>query len=234
VFTCTNDDNGTVSDDATSYWADTTGTNARTLTAVAKGNSVLVTAYDRFGNPVANAATKASRVGTGSFGGASTASGNTGADGTIEYILTGGTGDVTVAFSTTDYGQSDALAGLIDGTTATNTFTAYEAGTATVPESGVGSTYSPAGINSVTVSVTDTTAVDAVDAANEATDAANAATDADNAAAEAADAATAAAQDAQAAVADLAAQVATLIAGIKAQITALTNLVIKIQKKVKA
>jgi len=75
---------------------------------------------------------------------------------------------------------------------------------------------------------------DAIDAANEATDAANAATDAANAAAEAADAATAAAQDAQAAVAALAAQVADLIAGLKAQITALTNLVIKIQKKVKA
>ena len=75
---------------------------------------------------------------------------------------------------------------------------------------------------------------DALDAANEATDAANAATDAANAAAEAADAATAAAQDAQAAVAELATQVASLIAGIKAQITTLTNLVIKIQKKVKA
>ena len=74
----------------------------------------------------------------------------------------------------------------------------------------------------------------AIDAANEATDAANAATDAANAAAEAADAATAAAQDAQAAVADLATKVATLMAGIKAQITSLTNLVIKIQKKVKA
>jgi hypothetical protein len=74
----------------------------------------------------------------------------------------------------------------------------------------------------------------AADAANEATDAANAATDAANAAAEAADAATAAAQDAQAAVAALATQVASLIAGIKAQITTLTNLVIKIQKKVKA
>lgn len=74
----------------------------------------------------------------------------------------------------------------------------------------------------------------AIDAANDATEAANAATDAANAAAEAADAATAAAQDAQAAVADLAAQVATLIAGIKAQITRLTNLVVKIQKKVSA
>jgi len=74
-------------------------------------------------------------------------------------------------------------------------------------------------------------ATDAADAANEATDAANAATDAANAAAEAADAATAAAQDAQAAVAELATQVAALMAGIKAQITSLTNLVIKIQKK---
>ena len=86
---------------------------------------------------------------------------------------------------------------------------------------------------SVTANVTDGSDT-AVDAANEATDAANAATDAANAAAEAADAATAAAQDAQAAVTELATQVASLIAGIKAQITSLTNLVIKIQKKVKA
>ena len=90
-----------------------------------------------------------------------------------------------------------------------------------------------------TVRATVTATVDdgsgaAVDAANEATDAANAATDAANAAAEAADAATAAAQDAQAAVAELATSVASLIAGIKAQITSLTNLMIKIQKKVKA
>jgi len=78
------------------------------------------------------------------------------------------------------------------------------------------------------------TAQAATDAAAEATDAANAATDAANAAAEAADAATAAAQDAADAVAALSAQVATLISGLKAQLTALTNLVIKIQKKVKA
>jgi hypothetical protein len=74
----------------------------------------------------------------------------------------------------------------------------------------------------------------ATDAAAEATDAANAATDAANAAAEAADAATAAAQDAADAVAALSAQVATLMSQLKAQLTALTNLVIKIQKKVKA
>ena len=78
------------------------------------------------------------------------------------------------------------------------------------------------------------TAQAATDAAAEATDAANAATDAANAAAEAADAATAAAQDAADAVAALSAQVATLIDGLKAQLTALTNLIIKIQKKVKA
>jgi len=80
----------------------------------------------------------------------------------------------------------------------------------------------------------DTTAQAAADAAAEATDAANAATDAANAAAEAADAATAAAQDASDAVAALSTQVTTMIDALKKQITALTNLVIKIQKKVKA
>jgi hypothetical protein len=74
----------------------------------------------------------------------------------------------------------------------------------------------------------------AVDAAAEATDAANAATDAANAAAEAADAATAAAQDAADAVAALSTQVSEMVAALKKQITSLTNLVIKIQKKVKA
>jgi len=74
----------------------------------------------------------------------------------------------------------------------------------------------------------------AQEAAAEATDAANAATDAANASAEAADAATAAAQDAADAVAALSTQVSEMISALKKQITALTNLVIKIQKKVKA
>jgi len=74
----------------------------------------------------------------------------------------------------------------------------------------------------------------ASDAASEATDAANAATDAANAAAEAADAATAAAQDAADAVAALSTAVSAMVSDLKKQITALTNLVIKIQKKVKA
>jgi len=72
------------------------------------------------------------------------------------------------------------------------------------------------------------------DAAAEATDAANAATDAANAAAEAADAATAAAQDAADAVAALATSVEAMVNALKRQITSLTNLVIKIQKKVRA
>lgn len=86
-----------------------------------------------------------------------------------------------------------------------------------------------------TVSVGNAAGVDAAtDAANEATDAANAATDAALAAADAADAATAAAQDASDAVAALSASVSKLISSLRAQITSLTNLVIKIQKKVKA
>jgi hypothetical protein len=87
---------------------------------------------------------------------------------------------------------------------------------------------------SATASVVNDTVNAATDAANEATDAANAATDAALAAADAADAATAAAQDASDAVAALSASVSKLISSLRAQITSLTNLVIKIQKKVKA
>jgi len=87
---------------------------------------------------------------------------------------------------------------------------------------------------SATTTIANASADAATDAANEATDAANAATDAALAAADAADAATAAAQDASDAVAALSATVAKLVASLKAQITSLTNLVIKIQKKVKA
>jgi hypothetical protein len=86
----------------------------------------------------------------------------------------------------------------------------------------------------ITIAVTNPGVDAATDAANEATDAANAATDAALAAADAADAATAAAQDASDAVAALSATVAKLVASLKAQLTSLTNLVIKIQKKVRA
>jgi len=85
-----------------------------------------------------------------------------------------------------------------------------------------------------TAKVVNTPVNDARDAANDATDAANAATDAALAAADAADAATAAAQEASDAVAKLSASVSAMIASLKKQITALTALVVKIQKKVNA
>ena len=230
---------GTVSDTATSTWTQEDGAYSRNITVVASGNSAIATVKDRLGNTIKGVVLTATRVGTGTFGGVTSVNGTTLADGTVEFVLTGGTAAVTVAFSSSTYGQSDALVGLLDGTTATNVFTDTTAGTTLLNEAGVGFAFSAAGNNSATVTVTgDTTSADnaqaATDAAAEATDAANAATDAANAAAEAADAATAAAQDAADAVAALSAQVATLISGLKAQLTALTNLVIKIQKKVKA
>jgi trimeric autotransporter adhesin len=71
-------------------------------------------------------------------------------------------------------------------------------------------------------------------AAEEATAAAQDATDAALSAAEAAEAATAMAQEAVDAVAELSASVTKLISALRAQITTLTNLVVKIQKKVRA
>jgi trimeric autotransporter adhesin len=108
-------------------------------------------------------------------------------------------------------------------------------GTVTLTAKG-GTSLALAGQVTVTASaeVTNPSADAATDAANEATDAANAATDAALAAADAADAATAAAQDASDAVAALSASVSKLISSLRAQITSLTNLVIKIQKKVRA
>jgi hypothetical protein len=87
---------------------------------------------------------------------------------------------------------------------------------------------------SVTVTTSSASTSAAIDAANEAAQAASDATDAALAAADAADAATTKAQEAVDAVATLSAQVSKLITALKAQITTLTNLVIKIQKKVKA
>jgi len=206
-------------------WAATDATSARVLSATANGNVVSVKVVDRFGNAVKGVSVDLSRVGTGFFGnGTSTATVKTDATGTAD-IQFNGTATVTATLDTATYTQSADVAGEIDATAVT----AAVAGTT----KGTGASLAPAGVNKVTVDLTDSSSA-AVDAANEATDAANAATDAANAAAEAADAATAAAQDAQAAVAALATQVASLIAGIKAQITALTNLVIKIQTKVKA
>jgi len=86
----------------------------------------------------------------------------------------------------------------------------------------------------ISVSVGSSDGGAAAAAAEEATAAANDATDAALSAAEAAEAATAIAQEAVDAVAELSASVTKLISALRAQITTLTNLVVKIQKKVKA
>ena len=216
-------------------FASTTNTNARIVSATVAGERVTAKVVDRFGNGVKDVAVSATAT-AGYFGsGSTTASGTTSSAGTVDFVLLGGSGTVTVSVSKTTYGQTIAKAGAYDADAA-NVYTATVAATATAAATGVGAAIAPAGVNSVAVEVTgaDTLAQAATDAAAEATDAANAATDAANAAAEAADAATAAAQDAADAVAALSTQVSEMVNALKKQITALTNLVIKIQKKVKA
>ena len=146
----------------------------------------------------------------------------------------GSSSDTLTASSITTSTDSSSTA---PRTAGAYTYTVYmpAQGTVTISATG-GTSLAAAGQVAVSASATiSNSSVDAAtDAANEATDAANAATDAALAAADAADAATAAAQDASDAVAALSATVATLVASLKAQITSLTNLVIKIQKKVKA
>jgi hypothetical protein len=228
-----------------------TGTNsateARTISAVATGNKIVVTAMDRFGNVVSGVPLWGTRTGNGTFGGGSNTNGQTtGANGTAEFLFNAGSEDSVVTITAGSatatplpcYAQTGNLVGMNVCSTATTqtAYTASTVGTTTTAETGIGASFAAAGVSSVTVAVAaaENTAQAAVDAAAEATDAANAATDAANAAAEAADAATAAAQDAADAVAALSTQVSEMVSALKKQITALTNLVIKIQKKVRA
>jgi hypothetical protein len=253
---------GTATKAVTVNYAQLTAADVRTISAVASGSSITVTAKDRFGNLVPGVNIYATRTGNGLFGGGSNTANaitdgyNSGtnptpaSNGTAEFIFNAGSADSVVTFKVASaantpvagFGQTSSTVGKVcAGAECTDTaVTAATVGTIYTAETGIGSSLAPAGVNSVTVAVAAAADVAAdnaqaaTDAAAEATDAANAATDAANAAAEAADAATAAAQDAADAVAALSAQVATLISGLKAQLTALTNLVIKIQKKVKA
>jgi len=140
---------------------------------------------------------------------------------TGNYVLTGGPG---LTVTTTD------ATGVVKYTVTVPTGISGDMTLTGTAATGITATFGKTAI----VNVAQDTAQAAVDAAAEAIDAANAATDAANAAAEAADAATAAAQDASDAVAALSAQVSEAIAGLKKQLVSLTNLVIKIQKKVKA
>jgi len=152
---------------------------------------------------------------------------------TSNYAFSTGS-DTLTAVSVTTKATSSSSSGAVAGSAI---YTVYMPASGSITLTAKGGTSLPAaGQVAVTASATVVnSSVDAAtDAANEATDAANAATDAALAAADAADAATAAAQDASDAVAALSATVAKLVASLKAQITSLTNLVIKIQKKVKA
>jgi trimeric autotransporter adhesin len=199
--------------------------DARVVSATVAGNVVTAKVVDRYGNAVEGVNLSATRTaGTGYFAGSASsgATGITGKNGTVDFIVTGGDVSVTIATTTLNFGQTSSVAGEVNGTAVTAT--------------GIGASLAPAGVQSVKVEVTGLvdSAQNAADAAAEATDAANAATDAANAAAEAADAATAAAQDAADAVAALSTQVTELVSALRKQITSLTNLVIKIQRKVRA
>jgi len=211
TFTATQ---GTVTSSVTLKVANAS-TDGRFVKLAQSSGVVTASVTDRYGNGVAGATVQIStNVGTLGNGQMTTVY-TTDLNGNVA-VLPAGQGDATITAVATSSGDYASLASYVGSTLVDSTLAAGNT-TATV-----------------NLTLATSTSVDAIDAANEATDAANAATDAANAAAEAADAATAAAQDAQAAVAALASQVADLIAGIKAQITALTNLVIKIQKKVKA
>jgi hypothetical protein len=154
------------------------------------------------------------------------------AGGITSNIAFGSASDTLTAVS-----RTTAAANGTDTTAGAYTYVVYMPAQGDVTISATGGTgLAAAGQVKVTAtaSVVNDSVNAATDAANEATDAANAATDAALAAADAADAATAAAQDASDAVAALSASVSKLISSLRAQITSLTNLVIKIQKKVKA
>jgi len=227
--------------------AQATALEARAISATVSGTIVTAKVVDRFGNAVPGVTVYATKTGAGFFGtGVTSTKADTNTAGIAEFVIAGGSADVTVstldpnaAAGTKAYGQTCAAATFVGCATTSLTLTATTVGTSLKDEAGVGASLSAAGVSSAKASVAaDTSTADAAtaaaDAAAEATDAANAATDAANAAAEAADAATAAAQDAADAVAALATSVSEMVSALKKQITSLTNLVIKIQKKVRA
>jgi trimeric autotransporter adhesin len=205
---------------------------ATTGTANGAGIPMTVTVKDRYGNAVTGAVLSITASGVGAFmGGATSQSFTTDSSGTFTFLATSYTNAGGAATFTA------RVTNAVDATSAAG-FVTTAAGNAPVA---VDSTLA-AGVASASAAVTfadgvnaaEANAQAATDAAAEATDAANAATDAANAAAEAADAATAAAQDAADAVAALSTQVTELVSALRKQITSLTNLVIKIQRKVRA
>jgi trimeric autotransporter adhesin len=201
---------------------------AKNATATANGNiypAFTAKVTDALGNAVSGVQLNIVATGVGRLTtGGKTAQWTTDATGEYTFELSSTeAGAAAVSVSATTVGQFSDIAGFAAGAAVNNT--ALTAGVRTA----TGSVTFAEGSSAATE-----TAQAAADAAAEATDAANAATDAANAAAEAADAATAAAQDAADAVAALSTSVSAMISDLKRQITALTNLVIKIQRKVRA
>jgi trimeric autotransporter adhesin len=209
---------------------------AEPASVVSAGTSTITaTVTDRWGNPVPSIAVTFAELGAGRLS-ATAASTNTAGIASVDFTSNAGeTGTNSVSVRLDTAAQSLDLAGFVGsaaiaGVTAGNRTATTEM---TITKDTSTST-ADALLALATALGTRDQASAAVDAAAEATDAANAATDAANAAAEAADAATAAAQDAADAVAALSTQVSEMVAALKKQITSLTNLVIKIQKKVRA
>jgi len=208
---------------------------AEPASVVSAGTSTITaTVTDRWGNPVSGVTVTFAELGAGRIS-STTGTTNIAGKAAVDFTSNAGETGTNSVSATITGGQSADLAGYVGsvavaGVTAGNKTIAT---TMTVTKDTSTST-ADALLALATALGTRDQASAAVDAAAEATDAANAATDAANAAAEAADAATAAAQDAADAVAALSTQVSEMVAALKKQITSLTNLVIKIQKKVKA
>jgi hypothetical protein len=174
--------------------------------------TLTMTAKDKFGNAVADgsyAIFDTASAGTALVPSASLTSKPFGTTGSVDFV-----GGVKTATLYAPYGSGAfTITGTFNTATATATKATKVVGTFDVADAGSSA---------------------AAAAAEEATAAANDATDAALSAAEAAEAATAMAQEAVDAVAELSASVTKLISALRAQITTLTNLVVKIQKKVKA
>ena len=162
---------------------------------------------------------------------------------TTDFVLGSGS-ETTTATAVESSSGGDVVAGtraytlymqIISGDIKFSWTTAGTAVTGTAPTAENGLAVANQAVKgSLTATVSNPATDAAAAAAEEATAAANDATDAALSAAEAAEAATAMAQEAVDAVAELSASVTKLISALRAQITTLTNLVVKIQKKVKA
>jgi trimeric autotransporter adhesin len=199
--------------------------------------TVVATVTDRWGNPVRGATVSWLISGVGRLVAGVTSATTTDANGQAQTQVTSlpsESGVTTLTVSQTG-GQTADLAGFVGAVRVAGVTAGMSRASTTVTITKDTSTSTADALLALAQALgTRDQASAAIDAAAEATDASNAATDAANAAAEAADAATAAAQDAADAVAALSTQVSEMVAALKKQITSLTNLVIKIQRKVRA